>query len=130
MTDTKLEDYLAGRTPRCPGYDIHRPCGERVLTIDALLKRTMTILRLSLQNLAASGSWSGPSSITYTRPSSVQQQNAKNVGILKLVPAAACCTMTETCKAAREIWGNDGGHARGKVFDYVRHSGESPHLRP
>lgn len=148
MTDTKhqLEDYLAGRTARCPGYNMSptHGCGQRMPAMDALLCDYCSGQKnhddFKAEFAKPSDKWYmawtffNNTYTTFVCKACGSQQDARNVGIMnaagELVPAAACCTMTETCKAARDFWGNDGGHVRGKVVHYVRHSGKSPYLRP
>ena len=104
MTDTKLENYLAGRTPRCPGYDIHRPCAERVSTMNDLLcdscsgQKNHDDFKAEFVKLSSKWfmEWTFFNNLytTFVCKACGTQQDARNVGILneagELVPAAAC----------------------------------------
>ena len=149
IDDSKLQsqaDYLNGRTPRCRGYnmpEVHG-CGRRVSTMKAPLCDQCEEARcrddFKTEFAKPSDKWYmvwthfGNTYKTFVCRTCGDQQDAKNIGIVneagELVPAAACCTMIETCKSARDFWGDDGGRVRRKVDAYVRHSGKSPYLKP
>ena len=151
MTDNNemqsLADYLSGRTPRCSGYKMDEGlygCGARASKMDDFLcdrcAKAKDYDDFKAEFAKPSKKWYmewtffNNTYTTFVCKACGSQQDARNVGILnevgELVPAAACCTMTETCKTARDFWENDGGHAREKVDYYVRNPGKSPYLRP
>ena len=125
-----LTDYLSGRMPRCPGYNMPAAhgCGRRVPRMDAMLCNGCSVMKNhdDFKDAFAQPNTDGKWYISWTNfdshnpagyhcfvcRSCGDRRGAQEFGVLdnygNLVPAAACCTQTMTCHAAEEFWGKDG----------------------
>ena len=151
MTDNNemqsLADYLSGRTPRCPGYNMipAHGCGRRVPTMAAPLCDICAKAKDSddfkTECAKPNDKWYdarkfyGQSWITFVCRTCGGMQDARNVGVCtqagEKVPVAACCTRTRDCAAAKAFWGDVYDYDISQKIDtYVRHSGKNSYLRP
>ena len=136
------EDFLAGRTPRCPGYNMlpEHGCGRRVATMEATLcngcldAKNRDDFKEAFARPSTDGKWylewvfsdnCNPQGCkAFICRTCGRRDNANISGIPdadgNLVPAAACCTQTMTCKLAEEFWGKDRNAAYLEMVDYVK----------
>ena len=130
---------MNGLTARCVGFNMTpgQNCGRRVPTLEAKLchqcAREKNLLEFKEEFARPENRWymewvfyyedeAERTKMFICRTCGVRT-NADRIGIPdglgNLVPAAACCTNTMSCKRAEEFWGHDGHHTFNVMLKYI-----------